>query len=91
MPRSIFTWPLNYQAWERLPPLLCLITIRFAFPAQMPHYHGEEATRAIKPILGDYYTVDNREVWPTVPPLLLRRYHAAWSWCWTCTVPIMDF
>lgn len=29
---------------------------------QMPHYHAEEATRAIKPILGDYYTWDNREV-----------------------------
>lgn len=30
----------------------------------MPHYHAEEATRAIKPILGDYYTFDSREVRP---------------------------
>jgi hypothetical protein len=29
---------------------------------QMPHYHAEEATRAIKPILGDYYMWDSREV-----------------------------
>ena len=29
---------------------------------QMPHYHAEEATRAIKPILGDYYMWDDREV-----------------------------
>lgn len=32
---------------------------------QMPHYHAEEATRCIKPILGDYYTFDGREVFLT--------------------------
>jgi hypothetical protein len=32
------------------------------FAVQMPHYHAEEATRAIKPILGDYYMWDDREV-----------------------------
>jgi omega-6 fatty acid desaturase (delta-12 desaturase) len=31
--------------------------------SQMPHYHAEEATRAIKPVLGDYYMWDSREVY----------------------------
>ena len=30
---------------------------------QMPHYHAQEATEALKPVLGDYYNVDNREVY----------------------------
>ncbi len=42
---------------------------------QMPHYHAEEATRAIKPILGDYYTFDPREVY-----CLLATLH-----CTACT------
>lgn len=29
----------------------------------MPHYHMAEATEAIKPILGRYYTFDNTPVW----------------------------
>ena len=28
----------------------------------MPHYHAEEASAAIKPILGKYYKSDNRNV-----------------------------
>ena len=28
--------------------------------SQMPHYHAQEATEALKPILGDYYEYDNR-------------------------------
>jgi omega-6 fatty acid desaturase (delta-12 desaturase) len=28
----------------------------------MPHYHAEEATEALKPILGEYYTFDKRNV-----------------------------
>ena len=30
--------------------------------SQMPHYHAEEATAALKPILGDYYLYDDRNV-----------------------------
>lgn len=26
----------------------------------MPHYHAQEATEAIKPILGSYYMADDR-------------------------------
>ena len=33
-----------------------------AISMQMPHYHAEEATRALKPVLGDYYMFDGREV-----------------------------
>nr|AEU04701.1 fatty acid delta-12-desaturase [Lobosphaera incisa] len=29
----------------------------------MPHYHAQEATEAIKPILGKYYKQDKRNVW----------------------------
>lgn len=36
--------------------------------AQMPHYHAEEATRYLKPVLGKYYTHDDREV--SIMPLL---------------------
>lgn len=31
--------------------------------SQMPHYHAEEATRHLKPVLGKYYTFDDREVY----------------------------
>lgn len=31
--------------------------------SQMPHYHAEEATEALKPVLGDYYLFDKREVY----------------------------
>nr|Q8GZC2.1 RecName: Full=Bifunctional desaturase/conjugase FADX; AltName: Full=Acyl-lipid (9+3)-(E)-desaturase; AltName: Full=Delta(12) acyl-lipid conjugase (11E,13E-forming) [Vernicia fordii]AAN87574.1 delta 12 fatty acid conjugase FADX [Vernicia fordii] len=30
--------------------------------SSMPHYHGVEATRAIKPILGDYYLFDDTPI-----------------------------
>lgn len=30
--------------------------------SSMPHYHAEEATRAIKPILGDYYRFDGTPI-----------------------------
>eukprot|EP00879_Flechtneria_rotunda_P030540 GHRR01033184.1.p1 GENE.GHRR01033184.1~~GHRR01033184.1.p1 ORF type:complete len:313 (+),score=84.96 GHRR01033184.1:562-1500(+) len=30
--------------------------------SQIPHYHAEEATKAIKPILGNYYNKDDRNV-----------------------------
>jgi uncharacterized protein YjaG (DUF416 family) len=46
--------------------LLCVcwfvMTIKCLSGVQMPHYHAEEATRAIKPVLGDYYMWDSREV-----------------------------
>ncbi|XP_004234773.1 delta(12)-fatty-acid desaturase FAD2 [Solanum lycopersicum] len=29
----------------------------------MPHYHAMEATKAIKPILGDYYQFDGTSIW----------------------------
>ena len=29
----------------------------------LPHYHAQEATEAIKPLLGDYYKYDNTNVW----------------------------
>jgi len=29
----------------------------------MPHYHAQEATEAIRPILGDYYLFDERPIW----------------------------
>jgi len=29
---------------------------------QMPHYHAEEATRAVKPLLGDYYRYDSTPI-----------------------------
>lgn len=32
------------------------------FPT-IPHYHAQEATEAIKPILGDYYKSDSRRVY----------------------------
>jgi len=35
----------------------------------MPHYHAEEATRAIKGLLGDYYLFDNT-------PIATALYHA---------------
>jgi omega-6 fatty acid desaturase / acyl-lipid omega-6 desaturase (Delta-12 desaturase) len=31
--------------------------------SQMPHYHAEEATEAIKPLLKGYYKKDDRNVW----------------------------
>lgn len=30
--------------------------------SQMPHYHAEEATRAVKAVLGDYYRYDNTPI-----------------------------
>ena len=30
---------------------------------QMPHYHAQEATEALKPLLGAYYKSDSREVY----------------------------
>lgn len=29
----------------------------------MPHYHAQEATEALKPVLGAYYKSDSREVY----------------------------
>jgi len=34
-----------------------------ALCVQMPHYHAQEATEALKPVLGDYYKFDSREVY----------------------------
>jgi len=33
---------------------------------QMPHYHAEEATRAVVPLLGDYYRCDRTPIWRAV-------------------------
>ncbi|ORY08245.1 delta-12 fatty acid desaturase [Basidiobolus meristosporus CBS 931.73] len=41
--------------------------------SQMPHYHAEEATEAIKKVLGDYYYFDNR-------PLMQALWHS-WTKC----------
>lgn len=30
---------------------------------QMPHYHAQEASKAIKEVLGDYYMFDSRNVY----------------------------
>jgi omega-6 fatty acid desaturase (delta-12 desaturase) len=30
--------------------------------SQLPHYHAQEATEAIKPILGEYYAYDGRNI-----------------------------
>lgn len=32
----------------------------------MPHYHAMEATKAIKPILGDYYQFDGTSIWKSM-------------------------
>lgn len=31
--------------------------------SQMPHYHAQEATEAIRPVLGPYYNRDHRNIW----------------------------
>eukprot|EP00249_Psilotum_nudum_P028980 c3904_g1_i1 orf=198-1316(-) len=36
----------------------------------MPHYHAEEATRALKPVLGEYYQVDSTPIYTA----LLREF-----------------
>ncbi|EGD76808.1 delta-12 fatty acid desaturase [Salpingoeca rosetta] len=41
--------------------------------SRMPHYHAEEATRAVKPLLGKYY------VEPNVAPGLLGIVQSLWS------------
>ncbi|KAK9687697.1 Fatty acid oxidation complex subunit alpha [Basidiobolus ranarum] len=41
--------------------------------SQMPHYHAEEATEAIKKVLGEYYYFDNR-------PLVEAVWHS-WTKC----------
>ncbi|KAH8681287.1 fatty acid desaturase-domain-containing protein [Xylariales sp. PMI_506] len=38
--------------------IIDLHVIHHLFP-RIPHYHAREATEAIKPLLGDYYNVDN--------------------------------
>jgi omega-6 fatty acid desaturase (delta-12 desaturase) len=44
----------------------------------MPHYHAEEATRALKPVLGDYYKRDDRNVF--------KAMWADWPRC-QCVAP----
>lgn len=41
--------------------------------SHMPHYHAEEATAAVRPLLGDYYLVDN------VSPGLVGIAEALWK------------
>lgn len=46
--------------------------------SSMPHYHAEEATAAIKPILGDFYLVDNKT------PGLIGVAEALWETAGNC-------
>lgn len=48
----------------------------------MPHYHAEEATRALKPVLGDYYTIDDREVLPAINQATFRS--CSYTCCFMC-------
>lgn len=45
----------------------------------MPHYHAQEATQAVKKVLGDYYKSDSRNV-----------YKALWDDFKTCTYVTPD-
>lgn len=57
----------------------------------MPHYHAEEATRALKPVLGDYYTFDDREVLPAINEATFRScsYTMQASLAASCAAPVL--
>lgn len=43
-------------------PLFSVLT-RPLLGRRIPHYHAQEATNAIRPLLGDYYHVDKSSWW----------------------------
>jgi hypothetical protein len=57
----------NLQAPIRSEPVIALgsnfSNSRFFLRSRIPHYHAQEATDAMKPLLGEYYHSDKTSYW----------------------------
>ena len=54
-----------------MTPSICRVAMTVHACLQIPHYHLEEATEAIKPVLGDYYREPEKSKGP-IPLHLLK-------------------